>query len=197
MKTNAKRDKSISPKVTTRIAGAQNNNSLKTLFPIWLAARNNTKNKTAKIQNWGEDILSENHPTLRSNPVASSRMVFMNIGIARMVGRTSDSNIADSQSLARDCDANSQINGLAQDALAVKHGRGYGERSSKQLWSVRKSIFRKYRGVNSSAQSLQSSLPQFPLKKSLRSLVAESAAAPSNGSTSKISCNVFNVELWS
>ena len=35
------------------------------------------------------------------------------------------------------------------------------------------------------------------LNKSLRSLVSGSAAAPSSGPTWKISCNVFNVELWS
>jgi hypothetical protein len=50
-----------------------------------------------------------------------------------------------------------------------------------------------------SRQSLSSPAPspQLPLKKSLRSFVSGFAAAPKSGSTRKISCNVFNVELWS
>jgi hypothetical protein len=50
-----------------------------------------------------------------------------------------------------------------------------------------------------SPQSLSSPAPspQLPLKKSLRSFVSGFAAAPKSGSTRKISCNVFNVELWS
>ena len=45
-------------------------------------------------------------------------------------------------------------------------------------------------------QSLPPSL-QLPLKKSLRSFVSGSAAAPRSGRTPKISCKVFRVELWS
>ena len=52
------------------IVGIQNKNTLRGLFASRLAAKNNVKNRTARIQNIGENILSTSPPATAPSPVA-------------------------------------------------------------------------------------------------------------------------------
>jgi len=71
----------------------------------------------------------------------------------------------------------------------------YNSRSSPPAGS--RFTQRRERDRHSSQSVLLPFSGQFLLKKSLRSLVPGFAAPPRSGSTPKISCNVFKVELWS
>jgi len=55
--------------------GIQNNNTLKNLFPSRLAAKNNAKNKAARIQNRGDNALSAIPPATAASPVAFSLLM--------------------------------------------------------------------------------------------------------------------------
>src|SRR6266851_6130741 len=50
--------------------GIQNKKILKSLFPSRLAAKNNAKNKIARIQNRGEKALSVSPPAIAPSPIA-------------------------------------------------------------------------------------------------------------------------------
>ena len=57
-------------KAETVSVGIQNKNTLKSLFPSRLAAKNNAKSKIAGIQNRGENKFSTSPPTTAASPVA-------------------------------------------------------------------------------------------------------------------------------
>ena len=57
-------------KAETVSVGIQNKNTLKSLFPSRLAAKNNAKSKIAGTQNSGENKFSKSPPTTAASPVA-------------------------------------------------------------------------------------------------------------------------------
>ena len=64
-----------SPTTEIAVAGVQNSRILSGLLLSRLAAKNNTKNETARIQNNGEKKLSRKPPATAANPVALELLI--------------------------------------------------------------------------------------------------------------------------
>jgi len=64
-----------SPNIQTAITGTQNRKILRGLLLSRLAAKNNAKNDTARIQNQGEKRLSAKPPATAAKPVALELLI--------------------------------------------------------------------------------------------------------------------------
>ena len=63
MNMYVKNAKMATPNVESRSVGIQNKNVFKSVFTIWLAAKNKAVNKSARIQNTGERIIATRTPS--------------------------------------------------------------------------------------------------------------------------------------
>lgn len=64
------------PKAEIAVAGTQKRNTLNTLLPSRLAAKNRKKNKIARIQNEGVNRIVVNPPAVADNPFAFEVEIF-------------------------------------------------------------------------------------------------------------------------